>query len=90
MFIVVDGGNASGEFDNQVAEAIMKKKSAGCGMTAANENLSTHATVHRITISPEIGAVHLRLFTIHLLQFRFLFQCRFLWEIIRARIFRKI
>lgn len=55
VFIVVDGGNASGEFDNQVAEAIMKKKSAGCGMTAANENLSTHATAHRITISPEIG-----------------------------------
>ena len=55
VFIIVDGGNASGAFDNQVAEAIMKKKSAGCGMTAANEKLTTHATVHRVTISPEIG-----------------------------------
>lgn len=55
VFIVVDGANASGNFETQVAEAIMKKKSAGCGMTAANESLSPHATVHRVTIAPEIG-----------------------------------
>ena len=55
IFVIVDGANATGDFDIQVAKAIMNKKSAGCGMSPANENLTPHATAHAITISPEIG-----------------------------------
>ena len=54
-FIVVDGSNSTGDFDIQVANAIMNKKSAGCGMSPANENLTPHATAHSVTIAPEVG-----------------------------------
>lgn len=57
VFIVVDGGNQTGNFDEQVAEAIMNKKSAGCGMSPANEDLTPHATSHSVSIPMPNGGI---------------------------------
>ena len=57
VFIVVDGGNKEGNFEELVATAIMNKKSAGCGMSRANETLNPHATSHSVSIPQPTGGI---------------------------------
>lgn len=62
VFIVVDGGNKEGNFEELVATAIMNKKSVGCGMSRANETLNPHATAHSVSIPQITGGVFTAIF----------------------------
>lgn len=51
VMIVVAGGNSTGDFDNLVANAILTKRSGGCGMAA----VSNKSNVRNVSVSGENG-----------------------------------
>ena len=51
IMIVVAGGNSTGDFDNLVANAILTKKSGGCGMAA----VSNKSNVRNVNVSDANG-----------------------------------
>lgn len=51
VMIVVAGGNSTGDFDNLVANAILTKRSGGCGMAP----VSNKSNVRNVSVSEENG-----------------------------------
>lgn len=54
VMIVVAGGNSTGDFDNLVANAILTKRSGGCGMAA----VSNKSNVRNVSVSGENGGTY--------------------------------
>lgn len=58
IMIVVAGGNSTGNFDNLVANAILTKRSGGCGMAA----VSNKSNVRNVSVSGENGGTYMMTF----------------------------
>lgn len=54
VMIVVAGGNSTGDFDNLVANAILTKRSGGCGMAP----VSNKSNVRNVSVSEENGGTY--------------------------------
>lgn len=54
VMIVVAGGNSTGDFDNLVANAILTKRSGGCGMAP----VSNSSNVRNVSVSGENGGTY--------------------------------
>lgn len=54
VMIVVAGGNSTGDFDNLVANAILNKRSGGCGMAP----VSNKSNVREVNVSGENGGTY--------------------------------
>lgn len=54
VMIVVAGGNSTGDFDNLVANAILTKRSGGCGMVP----VSNSSNVRNVSVSGENGGTY--------------------------------
>lgn len=54
VMIVVAGGNSTGDFDNLVANAILAKRSGGCGM----DPVSNSSNVRNVSVSGENGGTY--------------------------------
>lgn len=54
VMIVVAGGNSTGDFDNLVANAILTKRSGGCGMA----KVSNTSNVREVNVSGENGGTY--------------------------------
>ena len=58
VMIVVAGGNSTGDFDNLVANAILTKRSGGCGMAP----VSNSSNVRNVSVSGENGGTYMMTF----------------------------
>lgn len=58
VMIVVAGGNSAGDFDNLVANAILTKRSGGCGMAP----VSNTSNVRNVSVSGENGGTYMMTF----------------------------
>ena len=58
LMIVVAGGNSTGDFDDLVANAILSKRSGGCGMAP----VSNSSNVRNVSISDANGGTYLMTF----------------------------
>lgn len=58
VMIVVAGGNSTGDFDNLVANAILTKRSGGCGMAP----VSNKSNVRNVSVSGENGGTYMMTF----------------------------
>lgn len=58
VMIVVAGGNSTRDFDNLVANAILTKRSGGCGMAA----VSNKSNVRNVSVSGENGGTYMMTF----------------------------
>lgn len=58
VMIVVAGGNSTGDFDNLVANAILTKRSGGCGMAP----VSNTSNVRNVSVSGENGGTYMMTF----------------------------
>lgn len=58
VMIVVAGGNSTGDFDNLVANAILTKRSGGCGMAPVSKS----SNVRNVSVSGENGGTYMMTF----------------------------